>query len=799
MNDRSLRVLEFSKIIQALKGLTSFAPGAELADGLRPFITHEETTAALEETAEAVEMLENNGVHPLAGARDVRASVGRALRGGVLSGPELLDVAQTAAVMRRSRRILLESDRDWSRLAALGERLGTFQPLERVINDAIGDDGAVLDRASDTLARVRSQIRTWQARSRERLEAVVRSAGARQLLQETITTVRNDRYVVPVKVEHKAAVPGIVHDTSSSGATVFVEPMAVVEYNNKVREGQAEEEREVERILRGLSGHVQKEAPLLLEGVEALARFDLALAKASLAARMEAVQPKVNKDGRLDFRRARHPLLTGPVVPIDVWLDKAQRILVVTGPNTGGKTVTLKTIGLFCLMAQCGLFVPADKAELPVYNGIYADIGDEQSIEQSLSTFSGHMANIVDILAEADEDSLVLLDELGAGTDPAEGAALAMAILQHLADEDVSAVATTHYSELKSFVHERPAMQNASVEFDAETLSPTYRLIMGTPGRSNALEIAARLGLPEEILDAARGRFAKEDDVRTEDLLRDLERARNEARDQRQAAARQLEEADRLRERLEQTRSELRARRGEWEREARAEARHVLTEARQEVESLIADLRRRGDEFGVEQARGAHRRIAERLQATEQTGGLADTSSTDVETDAAPLGDAPFTPTPGADVRVLTLGQTGTVQSGPEGEGQWSVQVGSMRIVARTADLAPVEPSADARGTEGRTRRRPTTGAAVMPAKRTGIAPEISLRGMVVDEALYALEKYIDDALLAGLGEVLVIHGKGTGALRRAVHDYVKDHPQVSGWRIADQSAGGYGATVIEL
>lgn len=798
MNERSLRVLEFPKILRLLKDLTTFPPGAERALSLVPGTTFEDVRQRLEETAEAARLLEEKGTHPLLGARDVRSSVGRAARNGVLTGSELLDIAQTAAVMGRCRRLLLDGEGEWPRLAMLGGQLHTFQPLIRAVTASIGDDGDVLDRASDKLARLRSQIRTWQGRSRERIEAVLRSAAARQALQEVLVTVRNDRYVVPVKVEHQGAVPGIVHDTSSSGATVFIEPLAVVELNNKVKEAQAEEAREVERILRELSAQVALDASELLKGVDVLAALDLALAKASLARRMEGVQPTLNRDGWLDLQRARHPLLTGDVVPIDVWLGKDARVLVITGPNTGGKTVTLKTIGLFCLMAQCGLYVPADGARLPVYEGIFADIGDEQSIEQSLSTFSSHMANIVDILSVANENSLVLLDELGAGTDPTEGAALAMALLQHMVDGGTSTVATTHYSELKSFVHERPLMQNASVEFDPETLAPTYRLIMGTPGRSNALEIAARLGLPSSILEAARGQFSEADDVRTEDLLRDLEQARREAREERQAAVRLREEAESLRTRLEQSQSELRMKREEWERQARAEAEGILIEARQEVESIISELRRRGDEFGVEQARAAHKRIGHRLDQTRDRAEPKRKSHIPEPRS--------FAPSIGDEVRVRTLGQGGTVLAGPDGDGQWTVQVGPMRIVVPGADLLPVESTSSDRQVSHRRGRSARAGGPgtvltgdLRPDKRANIAPEISLRGMLVDDALYELEKYLDDAMLAGLDRVLVVHGKGTGALRRAVHDYVRTHPHVKNWHIADQSSGGYGATVVEL
>lgn len=792
VNERSLRVLEYDKIVGMLKELTSFEPGAELAAMLSPSAEPQQVEAELDDTAEAVHFLEQHDGAPLVGAKDVRIPLGRAAREGTLTGEELLDVAQTISVMARCKTMLLSADarQKWPRLAALTARLETFSELEKSIRRCIGEDGVVLDRASDTLQRLRTQIRTWQGRSRERLDQIVRAAASRNVLQEAIVTLRNERYVIPVKVEHKTAVPGIVHDTSSSGATLFVEPMAVVELNNKIKEAQVEEEREVQRILRELSRRVGAQGKALADGVDVLARLDLIFAKARLARRMDGVRPQMNEDGWLHIKGSRHPLLTGNVVPIDVWLGKDNHVLVITGPNTGGKTVTLKTIGLFALMAQSGLFVPAREAQLAVFRGVFADIGDEQSIEQSLSTFSSHMANIVDILAAADGQSLVLLDELGAGTDPAEGAALAMAILQHLADNGVRTVATTHYSELKSFVHGRLGMQNASVEFDPKTLAPTYRLIMGTPGRSNAIEIATRLGLPQSIIDNARGTFAKADDVRVEDLLRDLEETRRAAQAEREAATRLRQEAEVLRRKLEKTEARLAAQRSELQEQVRVEMRQMLVESRREVESIIAALRRRQDEVGVQQAREAHKLLRRRLDSVQRA--VPDAGQRQKER-KSPKG--PFIPRAGDAVFVPALRQDGVVQTAPDGDGNVAVQVGSMRIVVAAKDLQPATDSVGVSSMKV-SRRQPSAATAV---KRADISPEISLRGMLVDEALYVLEKYLDDALLAGLERVLVVHGKGTGALRRAVHDYVQHHPHVTNWYIAEQSAGGYGATVVEL
>ncbi|MBO8142196.1 MAG: endonuclease MutS2, partial [Firmicutes bacterium] len=528
MDERSRRVLEFPEIIERLAAETTFAPGRELASQLLPETDPDEVRRRLAETAEALKFVDEAGT-VLAGARDVRPAVARARIGGVLSGSELLDVAATAACAGRLRRIFLAEPETCPQLAAHALRLGTFAELEEAITACIGPDGQVIDDASPTLKRLRADIRAAQSRVRERLDAVVRSANLRPALQEPLVTVRNGRPVVPVKQEHKHLIPGVVHDTSASGATVFVEPLVVFELNNELQELRVREAREVDRILARLSAQAGEAADALLATVESLARIDLAMAKARLARSMRAVAPKMNEDSFIRIAGGRHPLLPGEPVPIDVRLGRDIRALVITGPNTGGKTVTLKTIGLFSLMAQAGLFVPAEPGtELAIFRGIYADIGDEQSIQQNLSTFSSHMSNIVAILRQAGPGCLVLLDELGAGTDPAEGAALAMAILDHLSGAGALCVATSHYSELKAFAHSRPGMENASVEFDPDTLRPTYRLQMGLPGRSMALAVAARLGLPGEVLENARGRLARED-LRVDELIHNLEASRREA------------------------------------------------------------------------------------------------------------------------------------------------------------------------------------------------------------------------------------------------------------------------------
>lgn len=790
MDERSLGVLEYPAIIQRLAAATSFAPGRELALALRPTADAAVVGQRLAETGEAQALLSRGGHDLLAGVRDVREAVRRAELGGLLSGQELLDVAATAAAMGRARRRLLADPDAWPHLARWALQLGTFAELEEAIGACIGPDGQVLDDASPELARLRARIRALHQRIRERLEAILRSTALRPALQEALVTVRNGRQVVPVKQEHKAMIPGIVHDTSASGATVFVEPMAVVELNNELQETRSLEEREVERVLRHLSGQVAGEAGPLLTGLAALAELDLALAKARLADAMKAVRPRMNEEGWIRIVGGRHPLLTGKVVPIDVWLGREARVLVITGPNTGGKTVTLKTIGLFCLMAQAGLFVPAEPGtELAVFSGIYADIGDEQSIQQSLSTFSSHMSNIVRILQVMDARSLVLLDELGAGTDPTEGAALAMAILDHILAAGARAVATTHYSELKAFVHNRPGMQNASVEFDVETLAPTYRLIMGLPGRSNALEIAARLGLPAPVLAQARARLTH-DEVRVDDLIRNLEETRRAAAAELAEARRLREENQRLREELVAARAELEARRQAVLEKAREEARRLLHAARREAEAVLAELRRLQRQGDLEAARKARRRL-------DQLRDQLDSSTPSGAVQGAPLRQDQVVA--GLAVLVPSLQQVGIVTEPPGADGQVAVQVGGMRVRVPWHELRRAPAAAPAEKPAERPRPAPRPGVGLMAEKRTHLSPELHVRGMTVEEALEAVDKYLDDAVLAGLSRVRIVHGKGTGTLRRAIHEHLRADRRVKAWRLADPAAGGHGVTEAEL
>lgn len=583
MHHKSIITLEYPKITERLAGEAAFSASKELALALMPSAAPDEVRHRIAITTEARRLLELRADVGVRGARDIRPHAAAATRGVRLDPSALLEVLATLRAAEHVARLIQHLDESFPLLKELAVDLPTRPALDAAIVRCISEDGSVLDTASPALRRVRAEIRAAQQYLQERLGALVNEF--RSALQEPIITMRGDRYVLPVRAEARGQVRGIVHDQSGSGATVFVEPLAVVELNNRLRQLEVEERAEIERVLDELTVAVGHDAPYLQLAVEVLAWFDLALAKARYASLMRASAPRINGERRLRLRQARHPLLTGTVVPLDFHLDDGTRMVVITGPNTGGKTVVLKTVGLLCLMAQAGLHIPAaDDSDVPIYDDIFADIGDEQSVEQSLSTFSSHMSRIIEILGAADAGSLVLLDELGAGTDPSDGSALARAILSYLLECRAATVATTHYSELKVFAHEQDGATNASVEFDIETLSPTYRLIMGLPGRSNALAIAARLGLPEEIITRARA-LQSSTGVEMEHVLEELQSERQGAADERYRLSMERAEAEYQRQQLEQVRADLEEQRTQILNEARAQARR-------DVDAVQAELAR---------------------------------------------------------------------------------------------------------------------------------------------------------------------------------------------------------------
>ncbi len=783
MDEKNLGRLEYHKVLERLAGFAGSPLGRELALMLSPSTLLEQIRRWQSETTEGRELMRLDPGAEIGGWYDVRGQVRQARRGMVLEPEDLLAVGRTLSAVRRIKKFFLEKTDRYPLLAEISEGLGNFVDLERRITSSILPGGEVADGASPALAQIRRQLAGAQARVKARLEGFIRSAAYQKYLQDPIVTIRENRYVIPVKQEYRAQVPGIVHDQSASGATLFIEPMAVLEANNEVRRLQAAEKQEVNKILSDLSAAVSMVSGDILASLDALGRLDLAMAKARYSLSLDAWEPVIKPGAHLDIRGGRHPLLEGEVVPITVSLGHDFDTLVITGPNTGGKTVALKTIGLLVVMAQSGLHVPAEEGTvIGIFGRVFADIGDEQSIEQSLSTFSSHLTNIVGILKKAGEDSLVLLDELGAGTDPAEGSALAQAILDRLHSVGAKTVATTHYSELKNFAFERPRVENASVEFDTVTLRPTYRLLIGRPGRSNAFEIAARLGLEPDLVERSR-QFMSANQLKAADLTVQLERARQEAQRDREEAARLLEEARRIEERHRSLEQDLAEKREALLAKAREKAESLVRGARREAEEMIRDLREKLSSEAAREREAGIRRARERLAAME--------AGTRLKPRPEPHpGEIPDEVRPGEEVFIPRFNQKGYVVDPPE-EGQVQVQVGIIRLTVPLTDLRRPGRSGAGAGS--------VQVAGIMAAKAREISTRLDLRGMTADEALAEVEKYLDDASLAGLPRVYIVHGKGTGALRAAVQGRLKNHRRVKSFRLGEVGEGGAGCTVVDL
>jgi DNA mismatch repair protein MutS2 len=787
MHEKSLSTLEYPKTLERLAHEAAFSASKELALALQPATDLREVERRQAYTTEARRLLE---VRPDAGvrsARDVRPLVLRAERGAMLMPADLLEVLSTVRSAIYVAHMLGRLDDEFPLLKALGADLPQLPALAERIEQSISEEGEVLDSASPTLRRLRIEIRGAQQRLQEKLQSLLNEY--RVSLQEPIITLRSDRYVLPVRAEARGQVRGIVHDQSASGATVFVEPLVVVEMNNRLRELHLAERQEIERILLALSADVGREALSLNLAVELLAEIDLHLAKARYSQLTESNPPHLNDQGRLKLVAARHPLLTGKVVPIDFRLGDEFSMVVITGPNTGGKTVALRTVGLLALMAQAGLHIPADdRSEVPIFENVFADIGDEQSVEQSLSTFSSHQSRIVEILTQANARSLVLLDELGAGTDPSEGSALARAILMYLMEQHASVVATTHYTELKAFAHDTPGVANASVEFDVETLSPTYRLQIGLPGRSNALAIATRLGVPPGIIEQAR-QLLGATGVQMESLLEGLQEDRRVAADERYHLSMERAEAEHLRKQLEKERARFEEERVRILNEARAQARRELEQVQAQVARIKVDVgRQRLTQEQLDRMRAQVRGLAERAAPLPEPRHRALEPAPD-EPDAGPLqvGDT---------VRVLSVNQTGELLSLPDVKGEVEVQLGllKMRVAAENIERLSKRQARGAPGGDGaRGVSLPSISEREMPDM------QLDLRGQRVEEVLPAVDRYIHDAYMAGMPFVRVLHGKGTGALRQAIREQLAHHPLVRSYAPAAANDGGEGVTVVTL
>ena len=780
--DRALRVLEFTKIRERLASYALTDMGKEKCLALVPCVDFSDAVHSLDETEEAVTLISYLGGHPLASFPDVREHIKLAAKGACLSPRALLDVASCLRASKMARSALVRDKEDTPILTGYASRITTLDGLENDITTAIISEEEIADRASADLFQIRRQIRSANERMREKLNQMIRSSSFAKNLQDSIITMRGDRYCIPVKAECRANVPGLVHDQSASGATLFIEPMFVVELGNDLKQLRAKEQLEIARILQALSDRIGPNAENLDLNISLLTHLDFAFAKGMLSRSMFGVLPKMNTRGYVKIIRGRHPLIDPEkVVPSNLWLGDEFTTLIITGPNTGGKTVTLKTVGLFTLMAMSGLHVPADYGtEISFFHKVYADIGDEQSIEQSLSTFSSHMTNIVNIVKNVDNDDLVLFDELGAGTDPTEGAALAQSILSSLLKRGIRTMATTHYSELKAFALSTPGIENASVEFDVESLRPTYRLSIGIPGKSNAFEISRKLGLPESYIDASKELLSKED-IRFEDVIANAEYHRQIAERERAIAEETRRETVKLRNEAEKLRAEIEQSREKSLKKAKEEARRIMENARRESEGILRELKAMKKQAATpeHEVQKLKKRMEEGIDALSE--GLSEKSAVNFT--------PPKTVRVGESVEIVHLGTKGTVLSVPDRNGEVQIQAGIIKMKAHLSQLKVVEAE------------KPKKSRVInkVSAAKASVPMEIDVRGQTLEEAIGAVDIYLADATLGGLNEVSIIHGKGTGVLRAGIQRHLKSHLNVKKFRDGMYGEGEQGVTVVTL
>ncbi len=803
MDQRSLRILEFDKIINWLTDQAQTEPGRQLCRALMPSAQLDVAKMAQEETDDAVKWLLTRGALPLYGISDVAQPVERSQNGVWLNCGQLLRVGQFLRAVSRLRRQLPADETPQTAVQKALASLIPIKNLEKRLDEAIAGEDELHDAASPELASIRRRIKGAQADVKESLNRLVKTHA--KLLQDQLVTLRGDRYVVPLKAEHRGDLPGIVHDTSASGATLFVEPLPVVELNNRIRELSGLEREEIERILQALSMLVAEASEPILENLLVTARLDFLMAKGQLALNMKAMPPDMNQEGRIRLKAARHPLIAADeVVPINFELGDTFQTLVITGPNTGGKTVTLKTCGLLCLMAMAGLQIPTQEgSEVSVFNQVLADIGDEQSIEQSLSTFSSHMRNIVQITSEAGPGMLVLVDELGSGTDPSEGAALAMAVLDHLRRHGCRTVATTHYQELKAYALRTEGVENACCEFDTETLKPTYRLLIGIPGVSNAFVISRRLGLQPGIIEQAR-QLLSEEGIRFEELIASVEKQSRDSEKIRQEIDQLRAEAQQEKQQLEKARQDLSSHKKRILQQAREEARDTYQQAYSEVEAMMDEIR--------EKIRYGQLHESERMadQMRHQIRAGLNQVEGDIGRETLRASGRKMTPgqiKTGMIVTAPQLGLQGRVIEVPDNRGNCRIQTDDgMKVSVPAAALQAARASTDQQngtaGGKGRARngRRSEAGTvSIRSQKRLTASTEIKLLGQTVEEALSSLDSFIDDAVLAGISSVRIVHGKGTGALRGAVHQQLKRDSRVKAFRLGTYGEGDSGVTLAEL
>lgn len=788
MKEKVLQKLEYYKIIEKLTEFAGSQPGREKCHRLVPVTDPETIRIRQEETAAAVSRVFAKSAPRFAGNKNLHGMTKSLEIGSTLSAAELLAIASlldcAARVKSYGRH---ERDDDAGDcLSDYFNGLSPLSPLSAEIRRCIISEEEIADDASSTLKHIRRSIVLAGERIHSQLNSMV-NGSCRTYLQDAVITMRNNRYCIPVKSEYKGQVPGMVHDQSSTGSTLFIEPAAVVTLNNEIKELSMKEQEEIEKILAHLSAQAASCTAEIAENSRLLTRLDFIFAKALLALEQNATKPLFNEDRIIEIRKGRHPLLDKKtVVPIDIHLGRDFDLLIVTGPNTGGKTVSLKTVGLLNLMGQAGLHIPAlDRSRLTIFTQIYADIGDEQSIEQSLSTFSSHMTNIVNILDSADENSLCLFDELGAGTDPTEGAALAIAILNHLHDRGIRTMATTHYSELKVYALSTPFVENACCEFNVETLRPTYRLLIGIPGKSNAFAISLKLGLPEQIIEAAREQISSQDES-FEDMMADLEHSRITIEKEREEITAYKDEIRALKEKLSAKQEKLEAARASILREANEKARDILKDAKDVADETIRIFQKAGPGASIKDLERSRQKVRDKINEKSEKLTLQSGTGQNVQTPAKPL-----TLKLGDSVKILSMGLKGTVSSLPDNKGNLFVQCGILRSQTNINDIILIDEDT----VTSKTLRKTGTGKIKM-SKSASISTEINLLGKTVDEALSELDKYLDDAYLAHLPSVRIVHGKGTGALRSAVQKHLKKAKFVDSYRLGEFGEGDSGVTI---
>ena len=803
MNEKALKTLEFYKIRDRLTALAGSSAGKALCASLTPLTDLDEIETRQTETADALSRLFKNGRLSFGSTYDVRPQIKRLEIGSFLGTVELLQIAkllQNTALVKTYGSQKKEEAPDDS-LDGYFRALDPVRPLYDSITRAIISEDEISDHASSELARIRRSIRLSGDRIHTELNKILNSP-ARDYLQDALITTRNGRYCVPVRAGSQNHVPGIVHDTSSTGSTVFVEPASVVKLNNEIRELEAAEKAEIERILIALSGEAAEHTGTLAVNVETMTQLDFIFARAQLAMDMNATRPLFNDEGILDLKKARHPLLDKKkVVPIDISLGESFDMLIITGPNTGGKTVSLKTTGLLLIMGLCGLHIPAaDRSRLGIYREIYADIGDEQSIEQSLSTFSAHMTNIVSFLEKADPDSLILFDELGAGTDPTEGAALAASILKDLRSRGIRTMATTHYSELKVFALRTDRVINGSCEFDVETLSPTYRLLIGLPGKSNAFAISRKLGLSEAIIENARAEISDQEES-FEDLIASLEISRRKIEEEKRQIEESRQEIDSLRKDLKAQKDKLAEKREKLMAQSSEEASRILQKAKEYADQTIRYYNKHGGSASARELEERRTNLRKKIDNLDQRASVSvkapGKDKAGKKGFASGGGERVLKASDlkiGDDIFVKTLGLKGTVSTLPDARGQLYVTMGVLRSKVTLSDLEKIdEPDA------GTSSFGKSGGGSIKVTKSMAVSPEINLLGMTVDEAVAELDKYLDDACLAHLNQVRIVHGKGTGALRSGIHNYLRKQKRIKSYRLGEFGEGDTGVTIVEF